>query len=395
MSTQKSRKRKICVVTGTRAEYGLLFLLMKSISENNAFELQIIATAMHLSPEFGLTYKEIEKDGFHINKKVESLLSSDTPNGITKSMALTVLGLADAVSELEPDLMILLGDRFETFAAASVATVNRIPIAHIAGGESTEGAIDEAFRHSITKMSHIHFASTELYRKRIIQMGENPAFVYNVGAIGIDNIRELKLLKREEFEESIHFKLGNKNLLITFHPVTLENSTAEKQFGELLKALYELNDTHLIFTLPNADTDGRIIIQMIHKFVSENKDIACVHTSLGQIRYLSAIKYVDAVVGNSSSGIVEVPYFKRPTVNIGDRQKGRIMGETIINCLPIKDDIYKAIQISYSKEFKIKCQKVTNLYGNGNTVNEIMEVIKSVDIKNLLKKQFYDNNTLT
>jgi len=390
MAQKAIQKRKICVITGTRAEYGLLYLLMQAIDKSKELKLQIIVTAMHLSPEFGLTYKEIEKDGFVINKKVESLLSSDTTTGITKSIGLTTIGMADALDELKPDIIVVLGDRFEIFASAAAATVARIPIAHIAGGESTIGAIDEAFRHSITKMSHLHFAATEAYKNRIIRMGENPDYVFNVGAIGIDNIKELKLLDRKAFEKSIDFKLGKKNLLITFHPVTLEKSTSGKQFAELLAALDELKDTRFIFTMPNADTDGRIIIKMVNDFVEKNRNKACVHTSLGQIRYLSALQYVDAVVGNSSSGLIEVPFFKKATINIGDRQTGRIMGPTIINCLPKKAAIYNAIQKSYSDAFKDNINTSESPYGNGGAVEKIMKVLKSTDLENILKKRFND-----
>jgi len=383
-------KRKICVVTGTRAEYGLLFLLMRAIKDSPHLELQIIATAMHLSPEFGLTYQEIEKDGFIIDKKVESLLSSDTPAGVSKSMGLTMIGMADAFSELEPDIIILLGDRFEIFAAAAAATVARIPIAHIAGGESTEGAMDEAFRHSITKMAHLHFAATEIYKNRIIQMGENPGHIYNVGALGIDNIKRLALLSKEAFEDSINFKLGKKNLLITFHPETLSRTSSETQFKELLYALDMLKETKFIFTRPNADTDSRIIIELLKDYVNKNKDKACEYTSLGQIRYLSALQYVDAVVGNSSSGIVEVPYFKKATINIGDRQKGRIMGPTIINCEPERTAIFKAIEYSYTEEFKNRTQKFDNPYGNGGAVSKIMKVLIDHRLDNILKKSFYN-----
>ena len=390
MLRKDSNKRRICVVTGTRAEYGLLYLLMRAIKENPDLELQIIATAMHLSPEFGLTYKDIEKDGFTIDNKVESLLSSDTPAGVSKSMGLTMIGMADALAELKPDLIVLLGDRFEIFATASTATVARIPIAHIAGGESTEGAMDEAFRHSITKMSHLHFAATDIYKNRIIQMGENPEYVYNVGALGIDNIKQLTLLSKEAFEDSIDFKLGEKNLLITFHPETLSSTSSETQFKELLYALDMLKDTKFIFTRPNADTDSRIIIELLKDYVNKNREKACEHTSLGQIRYLSAIQYVDAVVGNSSSGIVEVPYFKKATINIGGRQKGRIMGPTIINCEPEKISIYEGIEYSYTGEFKNGAQKFDNPYGNGGAVSKIMKVLKDQSLDNILKKPFFN-----
>jgi len=314
--------RKICVITGTRAEYGLLRWVMQGIKDDPELTLQVIATGMHLSPEFGLTYREIEKDGFQIDRKVEMLTSSDTPVGIAKSMGLGLIGFAEALNELNPDLIVVLGDRFEIFAAVAAALVARMPVAHLHGGEITEGAFDEALRHSITKMSHLHFVAAEEYRQRVIQLGEQPERVFLVGGLGIDNIKRLKLLDRAELEASIDFQLGAKNLLITFHPVTLETSTAEDQMAELLAALAELKDTQLIFTMPNADTDGRALIKMVQQFVAEHPN-ARAYTSLGQLRYLSCAAQVDGVVGNSSSGLAEVPSFKKGTINIGDRQRGR------------------------------------------------------------------------
>jgi len=316
------KPRTICIVTGTRAEYGLLYWLMKEIQNDPNLVLQIIVTGMHLSSEFGLTYKQIEKDGFKIDKKIEMLLSSDTPIGISKSMGLGVIGFAEAYADLKPDIVVLLGDRFEIFSAASAAIIARIPIAHLHGGETTEGAFDEAIRHSITKMSHLHFTAAEEYRRRVIQLGEFPARVFNVGGLGIDNIKKLKLMSREEFENSINFKLDPKNLMITFHPVTLEHATAGEQFQNLLNALDELHDTRFIFTKPNADTEGRIITQMIDDYVSRNKYEAISFVNLGQLRYLSAMQFIDGVVGNSLSGLAGGPTFKIGTINIGDRQRG-------------------------------------------------------------------------
>ena len=384
--------RTICIITGTRAEYGLLYWLMKEIQENADLELQIIATGMHLSPEFDLTYRQIEEDGFKIDKKIEMLLSSDTPVGISKSMGLGMIGFAEAYAELRPDIVVLLGDRFEIFSAASAAMIARIPIAHLHGGETTEGAFDEAIRHSITKMSHIHFTATEEYRKRVIQLGEDPARVFNVGGLGIDNIKKLKLLSRDEFEDSINFRLGPKNLMITFHPVTLEHATAGEQFQNLLDALVELDDTRFIFTKPNADTEGRIIIQMIDDYVSKNSHKAAAFVSLGQRRYLSAMQFMDGVVGNSSSGLAEVPTFKIGTINIGDRQRGRIKADSVIDCEPTKETILSAIRKLYSKEFQDKLENVKNPYGEGGAAEKIKKVLKEVDLTNILKKQFYDIN---
>ena len=322
--------RKICIITGTRAEYGLLYWLMQAVDVNKFLELQIIATGMHLSAEFGSTYQQIEQDGFIIDRKVEMLLSSDSEIGITKSIGLGVTGFADTLNDLKPDLIVVLGDRFEIFSAVIAAMIAKIPVAHIHGGEITEGLIDEPIRHSITKMSHLHFTATEEYRNRVIQLGEQPDRVFNVGAVGVDNIKRLHLFSREKFEQSINFKLGKRNLLITFHPVTLEHNTSKEQFENLLRVLDEQVDTHLIFTKANADTNGRIINQMIDDYVATHTDKAVSFTSLGQLRYLSAMQYIDAVVGNSSSGLLEAPSFKIGTINIGDRQAGRIKAESVI-----------------------------------------------------------------
>lgn len=382
-------KRKVCVVTGTRAEYGLLYWLIKGIQEDSELELQLIVTGMHLSPEFGLTYKEIEKD-FVINKKIEMILSSDTPVGISKSMGLAQISFSEAYAELNPNLVLVLGDRYEIFSAASSAMISNIPIAHLHGGETTEGAFDESIRHCITKMSHIHFAATEEYKNRIIQLGENPSRVFNIGALGIENIKKLNLLSKKEFEASILFKLNKKNILVTFHPVTLENNSTEKQFNEILMALDSLTETNIIFTKANSDTNGRIINKMINKYVNNHLDKAIVFASLGQLRYLSALQYIDIVIGNSSSGLIEVPSFKKVSINIGDRQKGRIKAKSVIDCRPIKNDILEAIKISLKKNFQLELKNVKNPYDRGNSSNKIINVLKQINLDNLLQKSFYD-----
>ena len=382
-------RRKICVVTGTRAEYGLLYWLMKEIEADKEVELQLIVTGMHLSPEFGLTYKEIEKE-FKIDKKIEMLLSSDTSIGISKSMGLAQISFAEAYEELKPDIVVVLGDRYEIFSATSAAMIAKIPIAHLHGGEATEGLIDESIRHSITKMAHLHFTSTEEYKNRVIQLGENPSKVFNVGGMGIENIKRLNLLNKEEFEKSIEFKLNKKNILVTFHPVTLEDSTAKEQFQQLLDAIDELEDTNIIFTKANSDTDGRIINQMIDEYVVKNSDKSVCFTSLGQLRYLSALQYVDAMVGNSSSGLAETPSFKIGTVNIGDRQKGRIKASSVIDCEPNKSSIHQAFFKLYSIEFQKALKNTINPYGNGCASKKIVEILKTVYLENILKKSFYD-----
>lgn len=380
-------KQKVCVVTGTRADYGLLYWLMKEIQQDQELDLQLIVTGMHLSPEFGITYKTIEEDGFTIDEKVEMLLSSDTAVGITKSIGLGVIGFADALVRLQPDIIVLLGDRYEILAAAQAALIARVPIAHIAGGDTTEGVYDEAIRHSITKMSHLHFVTNETAAKRVKQMGENPAHIYHVGSPGIDQIKRLKLLSRSQLEKELHFTLRQRNLLITFHPVTLDDQPSSKQFKELLAALDLLGaDTGLIFTKPNADSNGRILIDMIDEYVAARSH-AEAYTSLGQLKYLSTISHVDAVVGNSSSGIYEAPSFKKPTVNIGDRQKGRLQAASVINCQPLKEEIYQSI----NRAFSLNCSKVINPYGDGNSSTRIVSRLKQMkNYKALLRKHFFE-----
>jgi GDP/UDP-N,N'-diacetylbacillosamine 2-epimerase (hydrolysing) len=381
--------RKICVVTGTRAEFGLMRWLMQGVKDDPELSLQIIATGMHLSPEFGLTYREIEQSGFRIDRKVEMLTSSDTPVGIAKSMGLGMIGFADALSDLQPDLIVVLGDRFEILAAAAAALVARIPVAHLHGGETTEGAFDEAIRHSITKMSHLHFVAAEDYRRRVIQLGEHPERVFLVGGLGSDAIARMKLLDRAEMEASLDFQFGPRNLLVTFHPVTLENQSSEQQMAELLLALGELQDTHLIFTMPNADTGSRKLAEMVDAFVASHPN-ARAYVSLGQLRYLSCIQYVDGVVGNSSSGLAEVPSFRKGTVNIGDRQRGRLMAASVINCEPRQDSIAAALQQLYSSGFQAALPNVQNPYGDGGASEKILQILKDHALDDVVKKVFYD-----
>ena len=382
--------KKICVITGSRAEYGLFYWLLKKIHKEKTLELQIICSGMHLSPEFGLTFKEIEKDGFKINKKVEMLLSADTPSSISKSTALGIIGFSDAYDDLNPDIVVVLGDRFETLSACIAATFARIPIAHFHGGESTEGLIDEPIRHSITKMSHLHFVATKEYLKRVVQMGEDPKTVFNIGGMGIDNIKKINLMKLEQLQKDLNFNFAKKNLLITFHPVTLEKSTASSQFKNLLKSLDCLKDTNFIFTKPNADTDGRIIIKLIDSFVEKNKHRSISFINMGQHRFLSALKYVDAIVGNSSCGLLEAPSFKIATINIGDRQKGRIKAESVIDTRPHKSEISNAINNLYEESFQNKLIGVKNPYGEGGASKRAVEILKNSNFDNLIFKKFYD-----
>ncbi|MFZ5644547.1 MAG: UDP-N-acetylglucosamine 2-epimerase [Bacillota bacterium] len=379
-------KQKICVVTGSRAEYGLLYWLMKEIQDDPELELKVIVTGAHLSPEFGSTYRVIEKDGFVIDKKVEMLLSSDTPVGIAKSIGMGVIGFADALDELNPDLLVMLGDRYEILAAAQAALVEKIPVAHIGGGDITEGAFDEAIRHSITKMAHLHFVTNENAARIVCQLGEDPEKVFNVGSPGLDNIVRLKLLRKEELEERLGFKFRDKNVLVTFHPVTLDRESSSYQFNQLLLALESLGpEVGLIITKPNADTDGRNLIKMTDEFVAGHSN-ARAYVSLGQLLYLSVISQVDAVVGNSSSGLYEVPSFKKPTVNIGDRQKGRLQASSIINCEPEACAIGQAIKEAFDKD----CSDTLNPYGDGNSSVKIVNIIKKLpDYRLLIKKRFF------
>lgn len=381
--------RKICVITGTRAEFGLLRPLIELIDKDKNLQLQLIATGMHLSSEFGYTLDEIIAAGFVVDKKVECLLSSDTSVGVSKTIALAISGFADALESLQPDLVVVLGDRTEILGAVIAAGMANIPIAHLHGGETTEGAYDEAIRHSITKFSHLHFTSTEAYRKRVIQLGEQPEMVFNVGAIGLDAIKKLKLLDKEDFEQSISFNLKKRNVLITYHPVTLDKEAPIETFENILQALDELTDTALIFTHANSDKNGRIINKMITQYVNTHKDKAIEFKSLGQLRYLSALQFVDFVIGNSSSGILEVPAFHIPTINIGDRQRGRICNESVINSNNSLEDIKKSITFALDKQFRETIQQQEMLYGNGTAAEKILKVIKEHTIIPL-KKSFYN-----
>jgi len=381
---------KICIVTGSRAEYGLLYPLMRLIKKEPSMDLQLVVTGMHLSPEFGLTFRQIESDGFRIQEKVELLLSGDTDAAIIKSTGLGLIGFADAFQRLQPDWLIILGDRFETFAAAIAAHLSRIPIAHLHGGELTEGATDDAMRHAITKMAFLHFTSTEAYRKRVIQLGEDPRRVFNVGAIGLDNIKGLKLLSKSALQKELDFPFGDKAAMITFHPVTLEKDTAARQVQHLLKALDQFPDLRLLFTLPNADAGGRVIIQLMEDYVKRNRERAKAFTSLGQLRYLSALQYVSVVVGNSSSGILEAPYFRIPTVNIGDRQTGRLKPPSVIDTGTDVKSITDGIRKAFLPPSIKLSKKKSYLYGKGDTALKILRIIQRMGKPASVKKKFYD-----
>lgn len=382
--------RKICVVTGTRAEYGLLYWLMKAVQEDEDLTLQIIVTGMHLSPEFGLTYRTIENDGFQIDEKIEMLLSSDTPVGITKSMGVGLLGFADALARLQPDILVVLGDRYEILVAAEAALVANIPLAHLCGGETTEGAIDESIRHAVTKMAQIHFVVHECYRKRVIQLGEQPDRVYNLGDIGIDNIARISLMARRELEDSIGFSLGEHFFLVTYHPVTLSLGTVKKEVQALFDALEEFPSYKIIFTKPNSDTGGRIICQMLDDYVSKHRERAFAITSLGQKRYLSALYLCDAVIGNSSSGIAEAPLFRKPSVNIGIRQKGRLRMPSVIDCTTQCLDIILAIRTAIAADFLTVLQEMELPVMDGRISERVKDVLKEISLERICQKKFYD-----
>ena len=381
--------RKICFVTGTRAEYGLLSRLMRLVKEDKDLQLQVIATNMHLMPEYGETYKEIEKDGFTIDKKVYMHKPSDDAHGIISSMAEEMQGMNDALSELKPDILVLLGDRYEILVAAQVALIHRVPIAHIHGGEVTEGAFDDAIRHSVTKMSSLHFTSCEEYRHRVIQMGEQPSRVFDVGSLGVENIKAVPLMTKDELETSLDFKVDTQTILVTYHPVTLGGDPA-KDIREFLDALDQFKDLKVIFTMPNSDTGRDAIALAVENYVEKHSNRAKAYTSLGLKRYLSTLQFVKVAVGNSSSGIIEVPSFGIPTLNIGDRQKGRLASKSVINCGTSKDEVIAGLKLCLSEEMQKAAKTYENPYAKPDTANLIYQELKKVVLAGLNLKTFYD-----
>ncbi len=381
--------KKICVFTGTRADYGLLKPLMEEIAQDLEMKLQLLVSGMHLAADFGNTYRLIESDGFVIDEKIETLSAADSSVGTCQSISRGITGYAEALTRLQPELLVLLGDRSEAFAAATAALICQIPIAHLHGGETTQGAYDEAFRHSISKMSHLHFVATKNYRQRVIQLGERPDNVYNVGAIGLDYLERETFIERDELETSLNFSFGKQSALVTFHPVTLEQGSAAEQLAQLLAALSYFDELQIIFTKANADPEGRTINQMVEQYVATHPQKTIAFTSMGHLRYLSCMRIVDLVIGNSSSGILEAPSFGVPTVNIGDRQKGRIKTASIIDCEPEQSAIVSACHKALSPQFKTVAQKVDNPYRQEGTARRIKEIIKNAENINL-KKIFYD-----
>ena len=381
--------KKICVITGSRAEYGLLKNLMKKIQNSKKLSLQVIVTGTHLSKKHGFTYREIEDDGFHADFKVDMKLNSDNSSEITKSMGLAMIGFSNGLEKLCPDMVVLLGDRYEIFSAAAAALIAKVPIAHLHGGESTEGAFDEAIRHSITKMSQLHFVAADEYRQRVIQLGENPTQVFKVGALGVDRLKNMSFVSRSSIEKLLKFKFQKKNLLVTFHPTTLEQCSAASQFKELLHSFQKLENTNIIFTMPNADPSGHDIRELIHRYTSKNSN-SFFYESLGLELYLSVAAQVDAVIGNSSSGIIEVPSLNKATINIGDRQKGRLKANSIVDCKPNRESIQNALELVYSSKYQSSLSKVQNPYGPSGASDKIFEILENYDFSKSLKKKFFD-----
>lgn len=382
--------RKVAVFTGTRADYGLLYWLIKDIASDTGLALQLIVSGTHLSPEFGFTYQTIEKDGFKVDSKIEMLLSSDTAVGVAKSIGLATLGLADELSRLSPDVLVVLGDRFEALAAAQTAMILRIPILHIHGGEKTEGAYDDAIRHAITKLSLLHCTSTEIYRQRVIQMGEAPERVFNVGAIGLDHLKRSAFMTLDELSESLRFKLEKNIFLLTYHPVTLADEPPEASFIEILKSLDRFPEYKIVITYPNADDGGRSIIPLLEDYAIRLPERVLAIPSLGQNRYLSLLRYVDVVIGNSSSGIIEVPSFKKPTVNVGMRQKGRLAARSVIDAAVDSVSITKAIKRALKIKLVENNGPFVSPYGEGGVSKKIVSILKKPLPCGV--KPFYDLN---
>lgn len=381
-------KRKVAVFTGTRAEYGLLYWLMKDIQSSDLLQLQVIVSGMHLSPEFGNTWQTIENDGFAIDAKVEMLLSSDSDVGVVKSMGLGVLGFADALDRLRPDVLVVLGDRFEALAIVQSALIMRIPVAHLHGGEITEGAYDDSIRHAISKLSYLHFTSTEPYRQRVIQLGEAPQRVFNVGAVGLDHLARSPLMSRDELSQSLGFDLSKPFLLVTYHPVTLSEESPRESFQALLDALDRFPEYSVILTYPNADNGGRAIIPLLEDYAQQAPGRVLAIPSLGFKRYLSAVGLASAVVGNSSSGVIEVPSFKVPTVNIGARQDGRLAAESVLHCAADTEAIEAALRQALSPVFSRLCAEVDNPYGAGDASSQIVNVLERFQPESV--KPFHD-----
>lgn len=385
----KSSVVRLCVVTGSRAEYGLLAPIILSASQREEFDLSVIVTGAHLSPEFGYTANEIEKDGIEIDRKIEILLSSDSNIGVCKAVGLAVISFAEALDQINPDVLLVLGDRYEIFAATTAAMLIGIPIAHCHGGELTQGAYDDSLRHSITKMSELHFVANDVYRKRVIQLGEKPSRVHNVGGLGVDCITSVKILERDMLGKSLGFDLRDRNFLITYHPLTMDKDGGMKELDALLEALETVNDIGLVFTMPNGDNVSRRIAAKIERFCKKRNN-ARIYSSLGQQRYYSCLHHFDGVIGNSSSGIAEAPSFRTGTINIGDRQKGREFASSIISCRGDTLEISKAIEMLLSKDFQQQLEFCKNTYGESGASEKILKVLSEYKFERFKRKEFHD-----
>jgi GDP/UDP-N,N'-diacetylbacillosamine 2-epimerase (hydrolysing) len=382
---------RVCVVTGSRAEYGLLKHLMALVRESESLQLQLVATGSHLSPEFGMTAREIIADGFTIDRRVEMLLSGDTGVAVAKSVGLGMIGFADVLEELQPDILVVLGDRSELLSACGAALFLGIPIGHIHGGEATEGAVDDAIRHAVTKMAALHFVAAEPYARRVRQLGEDPDSVFVVGGLGVDALCRVALVDREEFTRHTGFEFGEENILVTFHPVTREAGAAHQQLQALLQALEERPRAHALITYPNADAEGRSLIPLLEEFAQRHGDRIWLIDNLGQKNYLSALSQFSAVVGNSSSGITEAPTVGIPTVNIGSRQAGRLRAASVIDCDPNSKAIAQALDRAHSPEFKVIAQRAANPYGSGYACEAIVKTLEDRLAKGVRgRKVFHD-----
>ena len=382
--------RKICIVTGSRAEYGVMYWVLKKLQADDAINLQVIATGAHLSAEHGMTHRVIEDDGFRIDKKIDLRLSDDSPEGIARSFGICVTGVAEALQDLRPDVVVVVGDRYEILAVAQAALICRIPLAHIHGGEITEGAMDDAMRHAITKLASLHFVAAEPYRQRVLQMGENPDHVFPVGGPGLDNVFRLALLDRPALDKSLGFELGERFLLVTYHPATLGEMAPSQAVGELLAALDEFGDFKILMTGVNADTGNRQIADRFSAYADQQPERAHLVSSLGQHRYLSAVKHCTAVVGNSSSGIHEVPALHKPTVNIGNRQAGRLRPVSVIDCNEDRGSIAEALRRALLPDFTAVAETATSPYGEGGASEKIAELLAAVDLSGIVRKRFFD-----
>ena len=371
--------KKICVVTGTRADFGIMSRLLEMIRDSREFELQVVATNMHLAPEYGMTVNEIEQSGFKVDRRVDMLLSGDSATATVKSMGVGMIGIADALADLRPDYLLILGDRYEMLSVASASIIFRIPVIHLHGGEVTEGAYDNAIRAAITQLSSIHFTSTEEYRNNVVRMGADPARAFNVGSLGVDNARTDELMTLEAFNQSLDFDFRPGFLLVTYHPATCHPGEEAKDTKQFLDALDRFPDQQILITMPNSDTGGREVARLMREYGERNPDCVKCVTSLGRLRYYTALSLCGAVVGNSSSGLIEAPSFGVPTLNVGDRQKGRAQGNTVVNSGSETEEIVAGLKKVLTPDFRIYCrQEGVNPYSQPNTALQILNHLRDI-----------------